>query len=71
MLNRHLSSVYRALQARNITEDEYDYDCEQHAREQQPVLRVLVEKRWLLEDTQTARARCEEVEELPVGRSAY
>lgn len=64
MLNRHLSSIYSVLQARNVTEDKHNDDGKNHAGKQQPVLRLLVEQGWLLENAQPPCARRKEVKKL-------
>ena len=65
MLDRDLAGIDGVLQRGNIAEYEDDDNSEQHGGEDEPVLRVLVEERGLLEDAEATRARCEKVEELP------
>jgi hypothetical protein len=65
VLDRNLARIDGVLQRGNVAEDEDNDNGEQHGGENEPVLRLLVEERRLLEDAEAARARCEEVEELP------
>lgn len=64
MLNWHLTSVDRILKTRNVTEDEDHHNRKQHTWEQQPILRLLVEQRRLLENRQTACSCCKQIEQL-------
>jgi hypothetical protein len=65
VLDGNLARIDGVLQRGDVAEDEDNDNGEQHGGENEPVLRVLVEERRLLEDAEAARARCEEVEELP------
>jgi hypothetical protein len=60
-----LTGIDCCLQRGNVAENEDHDDSENHGREEQPVLRLLVEEWGLLKYAQAARARGKEVEELP------
>jgi len=65
ILDRHLARANRLLQTGDVAENKHHDNCKHHAGEQEPVLRLFVENRGLLEDTQAAGTCGEQVEELP------
>lgn len=64
VLHWHLAGANRALYTRNVTENKDNDDRKHHSREQKPILCLLVEQRWLLEDRQASCTRGQQVEYL-------
>jgi hypothetical protein len=66
ILHRDFASADGILQRRDVTENEDDDNGEDHARKEEPVLRIFVENGWLLEDTEASSTCGEKVEQLPI-----